>query len=201
MTTLIIVLGVICSLLGLLFCIGLWLVPAAELKKKASTGVKITAALGFVVLPLGAVAVANYHTFEGAKDVDACGTCHEWKVKDMRDPESRSLAALHYKNSWIADQQCYHCHSGEGFDGSVKAKGDGFRHLARYITGTHETPIVHRGYFDNNNCLKCHETTAKYQAVSSHFTLKEHLASSQTSCLNCHGLGHGGHAIPVTYGQ
>jgi len=201
MTTLIISSGVILSLIGLLVCIRLWLVSAEDLRRKASTGIKVSAALGFVVLPLGAVAVANYHTFEGAKDVDACGSCHAMKVEDMRNPQSRVLAALHYQNSWIGDQQCYSCHSGHGLSGTLQAKGDGFRHLARYVTGAHETPVIHRGYFDNNNCLKCHSTTAKYQAISSHTTIEKRLASSQTSCLNCHGLGHGGHAIPVTYGK
>jgi len=209
MTTLIITLGVILSLIGLGLCLRFWLLPAAALglgKKGAVAGVmglKVTAAIVFVALPLGAVAVANYQTFEGVKDVDACASCHVMKAKadDMKDPESRTLAALHYKNRWIADQQCYNCHTDYGLAGGLKSKADGFRHLARYVTGTHDEPVTHRGYYDNNNCLKCHGETYKYQAVSSHTTIEKQLASSQSSCLNCHGLAHAGHAIPVQYGK
>jgi nitrate/TMAO reductase-like tetraheme cytochrome c subunit len=200
MTTLIITLGVILSLIGLGLCLRLWLVPAG---KGAVVGATLTAAIAFVVLPLGAVAVANYQTFEGVKSVDACASCHvmQSKVDDMKDPQSRTLAALHFQNRWIADQQCHNCHSDYGLSGTLKSKADGFRHLARYTTGTYDNPVSHRGYFDNSNCLKCHGPTEKYRSVSSHATIREHLASSQTSCLNCHGVAHADHEVPVVYGK
>ncbi|MCL2013313.1 MAG: hypothetical protein FWG75_11070 [Cystobacterineae bacterium] len=214
--------------------------------------------VGFVALPLGAMALASYQVFEGVKEVEACGSCHVMqskvfdmksldaegnplpvqdeeckrggeckavklldkdgktvklrdrngkvvKDKDDQDVEvemlvkSRSLAARHYSKGWIADKQCYNCHTDYSFAGSMKAKGDGFRHLARYITGRYEEPIVFRGYYDNNNCLKCHGETEKYLLVPSHHAIAEPLATSQTSCLNCHGPAHADHPIPLSY--
>ncbi|MCL2177805.1 MAG: NapC/NirT family cytochrome c [Proteobacteria bacterium] len=196
MTTLILILGVGLSLVGLLICMRLWLLPASKLNAKAgAAGVKLTAAVGFVVLPLLAVGVANYQTFEGVKEVSSCAGCHVMApmVNDMLRKDSTSLAARHFNNRWIAEKQCYNCHSDYGLSGTIKSKGDGFRHLARYVTGSYKEPIeYHRsgGFYDNNNCLKCHAVTEKFQAVSSHGTLRANLSSSQTSCLNCHGPAH-----------
>ena len=89
-------------------------------------------------------------------------------VNDMQDPGSETLAARHYKNKWIAENQCYHCHSDYGLGGDLEAKMTGFRHLARYTTRTYHEPIVARVKFDNNNCLHCHEGTPLWMAVPSH---------------------------------
>ena len=201
MTTLIITLGVITSLIGLGLCMRLWLLPASELRAKKGASLHIIAALGFVILPLGAVAVANYQTFEGVKGVEACGSCHvmQSKVDDMKDAQSRTLAARHYQNRWIAENQCHSCHSDYGLSGTLKSKADGFRHLARYVTGAHADPVAFRGVFNNQNCTKCHGETEKFQAISSHATLQAPLMASQTSCLNCHGRAHADHEIPLTY--
>ncbi|MCL2626844.1 MAG: NapC/NirT family cytochrome c [Cystobacterineae bacterium] len=196
MTTLILILGVGLSLVGLLICIRLWLMSASQLNSKVGAmGVKVGAAIGLGVLPLLAIGVANYQTFEGVKEVSSCAGCHVMSpmVNDMVNKQSRSLAARHYNNRWIASQQCYNCHSDYGLSGTMKSKGDGFRHLARYVSSTYKEPIEFNrsgGFYDNNNCLKCHALTEKFQAVSSHSTLREHLASSESSCLNCHGPAH-----------
>ena len=58
-------------------------------------GDKVMAFLGLFVVPAGAVAVANYHVFEGVKDVDGCLSCHVMRPMgtDLRDPHSDTLAA------------------------------------------------------------------------------------------------------------
>ena len=118
---------------------------------------RLIALMAFIILPAGAVFLANYHTFEGVHEVRGCAGCHVMlpMVNDMRDPGSETLAALHYKNKDIAKDQCYHCHSDYGLGGGLEAKMTGFRHLARYTTRTYQEPIKSRVKFDNNNCLNC----------------------------------------------
>jgi hypothetical protein len=153
---------------------------------------KMLAFAAVVVLPLGAVALANYHTFEGVHEVQACGRCHVMRpmINDMHDANSQTLAARHYKNGWISLNQCYECHSDYGLSGGMAAKAEGYRHLARYTTRTYSEPIIYRGHFPNDNCLKCHQGKAPFEAVKSHHTVAGLLKGSDMSCLNCHGRSH-----------
>jgi nitrate/TMAO reductase-like tetraheme cytochrome c subunit len=153
---------------------------------------KLSAFLALLALPAAAVGVANYHVFEGVRDVNACARCHVMRpmVTDMLDPSSDTLAARHYRNRWIAKDQCYHCHTDYGLAGSLRAKMDGYRHLARYTTGTYHEPIVYRGTFPNGNCLGCHDGTTAFESGTSHQTIRAKLESDAVSCLNCHGRAH-----------
>jgi cytochrome c nitrite reductase small subunit len=153
---------------------------------------RLVALMALIILPMGAVFLANYHTFEGVHEVRGCASCHVMlpMVNDMRDPGSETLAARHYKNKWIAENQCYHCHSDYGLGGDLEAKMTGFRHLARYTTRTYHEPIVARVKFDNNNCLHCHEGTPLWEAVPSHVTSHKELAANQMMCIECHGDAH-----------
>jgi nitrate/TMAO reductase-like tetraheme cytochrome c subunit len=136
--------------------------------------------------------VANYHTMVGVHEVDACARCHVMRpmVNDLRDPNSDTLAARHFKNHWIPTGQCFACHSDYGFAGDMAAKMEGFRHLARYTTVTYHEPIIARTTYDNQNCLKCHNGMPKFEAVHSHQDVRARLESSNMSCLNCHGQVH-----------
>ena len=158
----------------------------------ALTFARLVALMALIVLPAGAVFLANYHTFEGVHEVRGCASCHVMlpMVNDMRDPKSETLAAVHYKNKWIAENQCYHCHSDYGLGGNLEAKMTGFRHLARYTTRTYQEPIKARVKFDNNNCLHCHEGTPKWMAVEPHVESHKELAANQVTCLDCHGDAH-----------
>lgn len=153
---------------------------------------KLLAFTGFVVIPAATAAVANYHTFEGVHHVEACARCHVMRpmVNDMRNPSSDTLAARHYRNRWIPQDQCYHCHSDYGLSGNLEAKMTGFRHLARYTTRTYHEPIAGRTSFNNENCYKCHRGATRFEAVASHQSVKELLSTSAMSCLNCHGRAH-----------
>jgi cytochrome c nitrite reductase small subunit len=153
---------------------------------------RLVALMALIVLPVGAVFLANYHTFEGVHEVRGCASCHVMlpMVNDMRDPGSETLAALHYKNKYIAKDQCYHCHSDYGLGGGLEAKMTGFRHLARYTTRTYHEPIVSRVRFDNGNCLRCHGGTPKWVAVPSHLEAQKELAANQVKCVDCHGEPH-----------
>jgi nitrate/TMAO reductase-like tetraheme cytochrome c subunit len=153
---------------------------------------KLLAFTALVAVPTAVAGVANYHTFVGVHEVDACNRCHVMRpmVNDMMDPQSDTLAARHFKNRWIPKDQCYECHSDYGLSGNLAAKMEGFRHLARYTTRTYKEPIQYRGVFENDNCLKCHSSMPKFEAVPWHHTVNEPLEKNEMSCLNCHGLAH-----------
>jgi nitrate/TMAO reductase-like tetraheme cytochrome c subunit len=197
------VLGTLLCVLGIV--LALWVgrkeFTGLSTREHASIGIavvsvaalwKLLAFAALVAVPAAVTGVANYHTFVGVHEVDACNRCHVMRpmVNDMMDPESDTLAARHYKNRWIPTDQCYACHSDYGLSGDLAAKMEGFRHLARYTTRTYKEPIQYRGVFDNNNCLKCHANMPKFEAVPWHHTVQESLGKNEMSCLNCHGLSH-----------
>jgi hypothetical protein len=202
-STLLKVLGTVLAIAGIAACWRLATLRAVHfeggrtvrlgaVKIAASSFYKMLAVLGLFLLPASTVGIANYHVFEGVKEVGSCSKCHVMRplVNDMTDPLSSSLAARHFRNKWIPQQQCYACHTDYGLAGTLKAKTDGFRHLARYTTGTYSEPIIYRGTYQNQNCLKCHADTKRYDAVSSHQTVAQQLQESSMSCLNCHGMAH-----------
>jgi nitrate/TMAO reductase-like tetraheme cytochrome c subunit len=167
-------------------------VAVGHIRLSPATLWKLLAFAAIVVIPALVMTVANYHTFTGIHEVEACGRCHVMRpmITDMKDPASQTLAARHFRNGWIPQDQCYSCHSDYGMAGNMAAKAEGFRHLARYTTGTYREPIAFRGRFDNANCLKCHRGTPRFEAVKSHQTVRGHLDESGILCLNCHGNPH-----------
>lgn len=197
------VLGVGLGLLGIIICLRLatlkreqWrdsrLVSLGFVVLPAFVLYKLLALCGLLVIPTATVGVAGYHLFDGIKETRSCMQCHVMHPmgNDMHDPESSSLAARHFRNKWIPEKHCYACHVDYGLSGTLKAKMDGFRHLARYTSGTYHEPIRYKGTFNNHNCLYCHEGTPKFTAISSHHTVKEQLETSEMSCTNCHGAAH-----------
>ena len=167
-------------------------VSVGHIRFSPATLWKLLAFAALVAVPVLTMAIANYHTFEGIHEVEACGRCHVMRpmITDMKDPASTTLAARHFRNGWIPQDQCYACHSDYGLAGNNAAKAEGFRHLARYTTGTYQEPIAFRGRFDNQNCLKCHRGTPLFEAVKSHQTVRPLLEEKAMLCLNCHGQPH-----------
>lgn len=153
---------------------------------------KLAALFTIVVFPTAAAVSAHTELLEGAKETSACGACHVMTpmVTDLHDPDSDSLSARHFKNGYIAKQECYTCHSGYGFNGAIEAKLEGYRHLVRYTTGLFEEPIKKRGHFDQSSCLNCHSGKANFMAINSHRVAAEQLANNEMSCQNCHGPAH-----------
>ena len=198
------VLGTLACVLGVILCIRTARArfdDAGAARRDVNIGVarvpalvfaRLVALLALIVLPAIAVFLANYHTFEGVHEVRGCASCHVMlpMVNDMQDPASETLAALHYKNRYIADNQCYHCHSDYGLGGNLEAKMTGFRHLARYTTRTYQEPIKARVKFDNNNCLHCHEKAPKWVAVESHTEMLQDLRTNMMACVDCHSAPH-----------
>jgi cytochrome c nitrite reductase small subunit len=197
------VLGTAVCALGIVICLRLFFLKKADVEqgKTVSLGLfvlpalafyKMLALVGFLVVPPAAVTLGAYHLLDGIKDTRSCMSCHVMNPmgNDMHDPHSNTLAARHYRNGWIPDQQCYHCHTDYGLSGTLAAKAEGFRHLARYTTKTYREPIRYKLTFNNHNCLHCHEGTPKFKAIPSHSTVWEQLDKSEMSCLNCHGMVH-----------
>ena len=148
--------------------------------------------VGLFLLPVMSVMGATTKMFEDTKTVESCNSCHVMDVfvEDMRDPDSATLAARHYKHKWIPEKQCYTCHTTYGLHGTVDAKVDGLRHWTLYVTDSWPEPIQFRGSYPNSTCLGCHSGTPAFAAVQSHSALDQKLLSDEVSCASCHGPPH-----------
>lgn len=145
-----------------------------------------------LVLPGIALTSTVISVGEETKRVSSCNSCHVMRpfVNDMRNPESRTLAARHYQNRWILRDQCYTCHFTYGLHGRVLAKTAAIRHWLLYVTGTWSDPIRHNGPYPNANCLTCHAETPRFVNGASHRALAADLAANRVSCIQCHGSPH-----------
>ena len=148
--------------------------------------------VGLLVLPALALTSAGTTVLEETKTVQSCASCHSMTpfVQDMKDPNSPTLAARHYRYRWISDQQCYECHTGYGVHGTLAAKRDGFRHWLLYVTNTYEEPIQFIGTYPNSNCLECHGGAPAFWEIKSHKALAEDLHQDRVNCVTCHGPAH-----------
>src|ERR1700691_964779 len=97
-------------------------------------------AAGIALIPLMATGLGTLLVFDRAERVEFCGSCHltmQSFVDDMRDAQSESLAAVHFKNKYIPDNQCYVCHTSYGMFGTVEAKMSGMVDVYKYFTRTY----------------------------------------------------------------
>src|SRR5262249_30915682 len=140
-------LGILCILLHIAFYRG-------------HPGGRISLALlvaGIAVLPFISTSVGMVLAFERSKQPELCGSCHramQAYLGDMTRPDSKSLAAVHYKNRFIASDQCYECHTAYGLRGSLQAKRQGIVDIYKYYTGSFRVPIAARHPYRNEYCLK-----------------------------------------------
>jgi len=152
--------------------------------------------LGIAILPLVISSFGTVLVFERAERVEFCESCHLTMrafVDDMKNPQSESLAALHFKNRYIPDDQCYQCHTSYGIFGTVQAKKEGLHDVYVYYTRTFKFPIKLRHPYPNTDCLKCHAESVKWLGV--HGDFKEDLFADKTSCLDCHGQTNPPHTL------
>lgn len=99
---------------------------------------------GTGVLPLVMTGMGMTLVFERVKTVQLCGSCHltmKAYVDDMENPQSRSMAAIHFTNRYISEDQCYVCHTAYGLLGTFEAKEQGFIDVYKYYTRTCEFPL------------------------------------------------------------
>lgn len=152
------------------------------------------------ILPLTLLPLGNFTAVEYAKQEQFCATCHaamQPYVDDMRAPNGKSLAALHYQDNLAPTQpgiQCYACHANYGVHGTFKAKLQGLSDAYRYVTGTFTTPIRLRSPFKNEECLKCHLSSRLFRTVRLHQDMQGQvsapLINGTVACGMCHASGH-----------
>lgn len=150
--------------------------------------------IGFVILSPLAYLTHFAISFEESKPVSMCNSCHVMNgyVEDLKDPDSENIAALHYQYRWIADNQCFNCHTDYGLFGPVKAKMAGIRHVWKYYVAGYETPIELIGTYDNQICLHCHGPVQAYQDVEEHQDYMKDIETNKQSCFgaDCHVSPH-----------
>lgn len=133
------------------------------------------------------------HGLESSSTVASCGACHVMTpfVEDLRDIKSDTLAAMHFKNRYIQENQCFTCHADYGLGGTLQGKLEGLGHVWRYTTGSYTLPIRIANPYPNHRCLQCHGASQKFLNSAGH--PKEqipNLMTGETSCLECHGPAH-----------
>lgn len=131
-------------------------------------------------------------SFQRAETLSFCSSCHTmdpW-VNDLKDPNSKALAALHYKNRYILDKQCYRCHADYDLFGPVKAKMNGMHHVIAFYSGHIHNPIRLYKPFPNGNCLQCHSESAKFTQNEAHMPIMDDIRSGEMKCSDCHGPIH-----------
>lgn len=172
--------------------VGLIVVEFVLKRKISRSTYKWSLFLGLFMFPLIALIGATTTLMDETTTVASCASCHNMHpfVNDLGDPESATLAARHYRNRYIPENQCYHCHTSYGVHGTFESKRDGFRHWLLYVTNTWQEPITFKGSYPNSNCLDCHAGTPKYNQVRSHDALKEKFRTNEVSCASCHGPVH-----------
>jgi hypothetical protein len=153
------------------------------------TGAMATTLLvtGVAIIPIAASGLGTVLVFERAEKVDFCASCHltmQPFVDDLKNSKSESLAAVHYKNRYISDDQCYVCHTSYGIFGTVEAKKEGMIDVYKYFTHTFKLPVKLRHPYQNGDCLKCHAGSVKWLGV--HDDFKAGIFAGDLHCMDCH---------------
>ncbi len=163
--------------------------PSSHISTRMKLGLLVVLGLTPALLSLATFDLS----FQRAETLEFCSSCHTmtpW-VADLKDPNSKSLASLHYRNRFILTDQCYRCHADYDFLGPVHAKMDGVRHVLAYYTGIGmPRQIALYKPFPNENCLQCHGASALFTNNDAHVAVMDQIHSNQIRCLDCHGPIH-----------
>jgi cytochrome c-type protein NapC len=158
--------------------------------------------LGLGVLPIVTAGTANIAGFEATQSRKFCGSCHVMipHAEDSGDPKSLSLAAVHARNEYFGQNNCYTCHKDYGMYGYVLTKAGGMRHVYLYLTEYRNMPLSESKPsirilkpLPNANCMHCHTATAPdWLGVPDHASSLEAVKSGKLSCASagCHGFAH-----------
>ena len=144
------------------------------------------------LVPIMVAFMTFAHGLESSATVASCGSCHVMTpyVRDLQDVKSETLAAVHFKNRYIQENQCYTCHSDYGLGGTLRAKLGGLGHVWYYTTGRYELPIKIAQPYPNVRCLGCHGESQKFLTSETKKPILSELMSGKTSCLECHAPAH-----------
>ncbi|HXJ33780.1 MAG TPA: NapC/NirT family cytochrome c [Candidatus Eisenbacteria bacterium] len=167
-----------------------FLVAVAVVRIPESTSRHWLLLFGVAVFPGLALLLGAGRAMDASKQPSFCGSCHvmgPW-IEDLRNPDSKTLAAIHYQNRFILDDQCYTCHTDYGFAGPLRAKLGGMLHMLHYEFGTYASPIELYQPYRFNNCLHCHAESKRY--LDAHTDAAEAIADGSMTCLDCHAPVH-----------
>jgi cytochrome c-type protein NapC len=124
-------------------------------------------------------------------------------ASDSNDRQSTSLAAIHGRNRYFGEENCYTCHKDYGMYGYVLTKMGGMRHVYYYLTRYHDMPLEESKReirivkpFPNDTCMGCHTTEApRWLALGDH---KSSLPAVRSGTVSCASAGCHGYAHPIT---
>ena len=163
---------------------------------------KIVLFFGIAVFPIGAAISGNIVGYGKSQERVFCGSCHVMTpyTDDSRDPKSKTLAAMHARNDWFGEKNCYTCHTDYGMFGTVTTKISALLHVYHYYATYRSVPLEQslgtiRLYkpASNTACLRCHSTSlAGWIEQDDHRGVVEDVRTNQVLCASagCHGPAH-----------
>ena len=150
--------------------------------------------IGVCCVPFPAVLMSTAVGLEQSKAITFCNSCHLMRafVADMRDPASRSLSALHFRNRYIQDEHCYSCHTDYGLFGTVEAKIGGMSHVWSEFAGAGSGTVRPKTNYRFTICLNCHGQSSKFIQEKGHAGVVNKVVSGRSVCTDCHTRSHAG---------
>lgn len=155
--------------------------------------------IGICVLPLPVALLSSGIGMEESKSVDFCHSCHapmDPFVDDMKNGQSDTLAAQHFKNRYIQRDHCWTCHSDYGIAGTAGAKAKGLTHIYKFTTKSWHAPIALYEPYQWAICLGCHAESNLFKAprndATAHEGVLEAVMKKEMGCTDCHDMAHPG---------
>jgi nitrate/TMAO reductase-like tetraheme cytochrome c subunit len=147
---------------------------------------------GVCLLPVPVMLLSTAVGLEQSKEVQFCASCHVKRpfIDDLRNPASKTLAALHYKNRYIQREQCYRCHTDYGILGTMEAKKAGLGHIWKEASGSYTLPVKMSKPYNFAICLDCHAESARFNKEAAHDGVVKDTVAGKGTCLDCHDAPH-----------
>ena len=150
--------------------------------------------IGVCGVPFPAMLMSTAVGLEQSKAITFCNSCHLMGafVADMKDPDSRSLSALHFRNRYIQGEHCYSCHTDYGLFGTLEAKIGGMSHVWSEFAGAGSGRVRPKTNYRFTICLNCHGQSSKFIKQKGHAGVVNRVVSGQSACTECHTRSHAG---------
>lgn len=148
--------------------------------------------VGICLLPAPVMVLGTAVGLEQSKNEQFCASCHVMQpfIDDLKNPSSKSLAALHYQNRYIQRDYCYRCHTDYGILGTMEAKATGLGHIWKATTHNYKLPIKMAKPYSYAICLDCHGESVKFNKEPLHQDVAKETLSGKSNCLECHDAPH-----------
>jgi hypothetical protein len=169
---------------------------AAHRGRLAGFRARLLLFIGVCCVPFPAALMSAAVGREQSKAVAFCDSCHLMGafVADMKDADSRSLSALHFRNRYIQNEHCYSCHTDYGLFGTLEAKVGGMAHVWSEFSGAGSGAVRPKTNYRFTICLNCHGQSAKFVQQKAHGGVVDKVMDGRAACTECHSLSHAGQA-------